>query len=81
MPHAVSLGEPSLWQRLKGERPSYRTAAVWKLVAYGDAPEKADIASQNPTIARGSSNDAVKDVADDTTEGGRNQRASPNKKG
>lgn len=38
MPHVVSLGEPSLWQKLKGERPSYRTATVWKLVAYGEPP-------------------------------------------
>jgi hypothetical protein len=46
MPHAVSLGEPSLWQKLKGERPSYRTATVWKLVAYGDAPAAEGIASE-----------------------------------
>ena len=38
MPHVVSLGEPSIWQKLKGERPSYRTATVWKLVAYGEPP-------------------------------------------
>lgn len=44
MPHALALGEPSLWEKIKGERPSYRTAAVWKLVAYGDAPA--------PTIAQ-----------------------------
>ncbi|MGJ7914600.1 T6SS immunity protein Tli4 family protein [Massilia sp. LXY-6] len=37
MPHVVTLGPPSLWQKLKGEKPSYRTATVWKLVAYGDA--------------------------------------------
>jgi hypothetical protein len=37
MPHVVSLGEASLWQKLKGERPSYRTATVWKLVGYEDA--------------------------------------------
>jgi hypothetical protein len=42
MPHVVSLGEPSLWQKLKGEQPSYRTATVWKLVDYGDAPLQAD---------------------------------------
>ena len=41
MPHVVSLGEPSIWQKLKGKRPSYRTATVWKLVAYGDAPVQA----------------------------------------
>ena len=38
MPHTTALGEPSMWQKLKGERPSYRTATVWKLVEYGDAP-------------------------------------------
>jgi hypothetical protein len=42
MPHVVSIGEPSLWQKLKGEQPSYRTATVWKLVDYGDAPLQAD---------------------------------------
>jgi hypothetical protein len=46
MPHAVSPGEPSLWQKLKGELPSYRTATVWKLVAYGDAPIHADAGSE-----------------------------------
>lgn len=38
MPHAQLLGEPSLWQKIKGERPSYRTAVVWKLVDYEDVP-------------------------------------------
>jgi hypothetical protein len=49
MPHVVSLGEPSLWQKLKGERPSYRTATVWKLVGYGDPPVQADVAARTPT--------------------------------
>lgn len=38
MPHLVSSGQPSLWQKLKGERPSYRRATVWKLVSYDDLP-------------------------------------------
>lgn len=38
MPHAVLLGEPSVWQKLKGEQPSYKTATVWKLVDYDDPP-------------------------------------------
>lgn len=38
MPHVTTTGEPSLWQKLKGERPTYRTATVWKLVDYGEAP-------------------------------------------
>ena len=37
MPHVVTLGTPSLWQKLKGERPSYRMATVWKLVGYDGA--------------------------------------------
>ncbi|MBW8900904.1 MAG: hypothetical protein JF619_22920 [Massilia sp.] len=34
MPQVTTLGEPSLWEKLKGARPSYRTATVWKLVDY-----------------------------------------------
>ena len=47
MPHAVLLGERSVWQKLKGEHPSYTTATVWKLVDYDepqaspDAPDPA----------------------------------------
>jgi hypothetical protein len=46
MPHVTMIGAPSMWQKLKGEQPSYRTATVWKLVDYGDAP------TQPPTIAQ-----------------------------
>lgn len=48
MPHAITLGKPSLWQKLKGEIPSYRTATVWKLVGYDDAPAHADVATRTP---------------------------------
>jgi len=41
MPHVVSQGAPSLWQKLKGEQPVHQMATVWKLVAYGDAPPAA----------------------------------------
>jgi hypothetical protein len=34
MPQVTTLGEPSLWEKLKGARPSYRTATVWRLVDY-----------------------------------------------
>jgi hypothetical protein len=49
MPHVVSLGAPSLWQKLKVEQPAHRTATMWKLVDYGDAPAQAssDIAAAN----------------------------------
>jgi hypothetical protein len=41
MPQVTTLGESSLWQKLKGARPSYRTATVWKLVDYDAAPDDA----------------------------------------
>lgn len=66
MPHAVTSGEPSLWQKLKGERPSIRVATVWKLVGYDDAPAHADVATGTP--ANGST-------------GERNEGASLAKKG
>lgn len=53
MPHVVSVGEPSLWQKLKGEKSSYRTATVWKLVAYGDPPAQTDLAADAPTDKKG----------------------------
>lgn len=48
MPHAITSGEPSLWQKFKGERPSYRTATVWKLVGYDDASAHMNIVTQTP---------------------------------
>jgi hypothetical protein len=82
MPHVVSLGEPSVWQKLKGERPSYRTATVWKLVSYDDAPARADMVAPTPTIAPTSpDNVAVKDADVGTTEGSRADGTAPQKKG
>lgn len=49
MPQVTMLGESSLWQMLKGARPSYRTATVWKLVDYdGEAPKPQSIAQAAP---------------------------------
>jgi len=62
MPHVVSLGEPSIWQKLKGERPSYRTATVWKLVAYGDAPATAPPANLAAKGDSGGSTGNAQDV-------------------
>lgn len=41
MPQVTTPGESSLWQKLKGARPSYHTATVWKLVDYDAAPNDA----------------------------------------
>jgi len=61
MPHATTSGEPSLWQKLKGERPSIRVATVWKLVGYDDAPAHANVATGTP--ASGSTGERNKDAS------------------
>jgi hypothetical protein len=72
MPPVISLGEPSLWQKLKGERPSYRAATVWKLVAYEDVPA---------TIAQASPGSVANEGAGGTEEGSQNDETPPTKKG
>jgi hypothetical protein len=57
MPHVVSLGEPSVWQKLKGKRPSYRSATVWRLVEYGGAPAATNAAPQPATIVHAQPDD------------------------
>jgi hypothetical protein len=52
MPHAVSLGKPSIWEKLKGEQPSYRTATVWKLVSYDEEPGQAKAPASTPAMAQ-----------------------------
>lgn len=69
MPHVVSLGEPSLWQKLKGERPSHRVATMWKLVSHDDAPVRAAVAVRTPATERSSPADhPSSDIAVGTTE-------------
>ena len=82
MPYVVSLEEPSLWQKFKGERPSHRKAAMWKLVSYEEASAGAGVAAKTPSIAQdsladGSSNNAKAGNA----ETGTNEGTSPQKKG
>ena len=82
MPHVVTVGEPSIWQKLKGERPSYRTATVWKLLSYDDAPSLAEMTAQPTVIAQVSPpDDLPKDATDTRHEGGRGDGNPPDKKG
>lgn len=41
LPSALRYLEPSLWQKIKGERPVGQSAVLWKLVEYGGAPQLA----------------------------------------
>ncbi|MDO3622229.1 T6SS immunity protein Tli4 family protein [Ralstonia pseudosolanacearum] len=50
MPKVAIVGKPSLWQRLKGERPMRQTATVWTLLSYAPMPDTAD-ASALPSSA------------------------------
>lgn len=82
MPHVISLGEPSIWQKLKGERPGYHTATMWKLVSYDAAPDHVDPISATPPIAQVSSdNFTTKAAGGGTTEIRHNDGFSPEKKG
>ena len=82
MPHVVSLGEPSIWQKLKGERPSYRTATMWKLVSSDDAPTPTHLAVQPSTIAHSSPVDTLlKDATGGTTKAGQGEGTSSQEKG
>jgi hypothetical protein len=51
MPHMTAVGEPTLWQKLKGEpATAYRTATMWKLVEYGETPAPAHVAAHQPAV-------------------------------
>lgn len=82
MPPVILLGEPSIWQKLKGERPSYRRATVWKLVSYEDVPTRAGMTTETPTIAPAPSdnNFAAKDAGGDTSASSRSEPTLPQKK-
>ncbi|UVW28616.1 T6SS immunity protein Tli4 family protein [Massilia sp. H6] len=81
MPHTVAIGEPSIWQKLQGERPSYRTATVWKLVSYDDAPPVADVIAQPTSIAQSAPPDALSNDATNTRhEAGHGEGTAPVKK-
>ena len=53
MPRVAVRGEPSLWQKIKGETPSHQLATVWKLVDYDDDPAISGFAAQMPSAAQG----------------------------
>lgn len=82
MPHVISLGEPSIWQKLKGERPTYRSGTVWKLVSYDDALISVDVTIAKPAIAQTSPpSDLSKDESNSTIDGSGSNEAPPDNKG
>ncbi|WP_156116680.1 T6SS immunity protein Tli4 family protein [Massilia sp. 9096] len=82
MPHVVSLGEPSIWQKLRRERPTYRSGTVWKLVSYDDAATHNDMPIPNPAIAQApSSSDMSKDASNGTIDASGNEKTPPQHKG
>jgi hypothetical protein len=67
MPDIVLLGKPSLWQRLKGEQPAYRTITAWKLVEYDEGPKlpaAAESSEEGVPPTGGSSDGAIPSQAD-----------------
>lgn len=53
MPRVVFPVEPSLWQKLKGQRAVTTRATVWKLVDYADKPAAPTVAQASTTGGSG----------------------------
>lgn len=53
MPHAAMLGNRSVWQMIKGQRPSHDISTIWKLVDYDAEPAvpNSKAAAETPTHA------------------------------
>lgn len=52
MPRITVRGEPSLWQKIKGETPSHQLATIWKLVGYDEDLAAADAVAQAPSAVQ-----------------------------
>ncbi|MCD2518671.1 hypothetical protein LQ564_20440 [Massilia sp. G4R7] len=52
MPRVLIRGEPSLWQKMRGQAPSHQLATIWKLVGYDDETSPPNIAAQTPSTAQ-----------------------------
>ena len=64
MPHAVLVGQRTLWQRLTGaSRPTHPTVTVWTLIEYD--PPLPPAPSPEPQAAPASQADAEHSVSDD----------------
>ncbi len=74
MPRIAVRGEPSLWQKIKGETPSHQLATIWKLVGYDSDPVAVDIAAPLSSLAQGLP-DAVSEKTANSTEGGQSEDA------
>lgn len=74
MPRIAARGEPSLWQKIKGEAPSHQLATIWKLVGYNPDPAIVDITAPMPSLAQDLP-DAVSDKSAHSTDGGQSEDA------
>lgn len=82
MPRVAARGEPSLWQKIKGETPSHHLATVWKLVGYDDATAIVDIAEPTPPIAQALPETHIAtNGALDNAVGSQSEEAPPKEKG
>lgn len=82
MPRVAVRGEPSLWQKIKGETPSHHLATVWKLVGYDDATAIVNIAEPTPPIAQALPETHIAtNGASDNAVGSQSEEAPPKEKG
>lgn len=67
LPHAVLLGERSLWDWITGARPAHRTVTVWTLVEY-EPPLEPQIATQEADASEQSADEQPPDTDADETD-------------
>jgi len=80
MPRIAVRGEPSLWQKIKGETPSHQFATIWKLVGYDPNPAIVDVAAPMPPFAQGLL-DAVSAKSENSTGGDQSEDTPPQGQG
>ena len=78
MPRVAVRGEPSLWQKIKGQSPSYRMATIWKLVGYSDVSPPATTMDDTPSTGQGRPGPSA---ADKSADDGRSAEVPPHKNG
>lgn len=53
MPQVVMAGPQNWWQKIRGERPTFRAATVWRLVGYDEKAPTSGASKDSPSVASG----------------------------
>lgn len=81
MPRVAVPGTPSLWQKLKGVRPSYQVATVWKLIDHDQDPALANRPASTSSFGQAGSEERMTTPEDDKPGDHAGAQSSPKGKG